>query len=274
LTRELDITIDGNKAIDNYGLSSNQPILFALCSSPELGRKQITPFFSCRDYINDVIHNYYNNKKYIYEPLSGRELLDIDRLRLLVTCNFNNYDNAKLDMWQKNLYVGKRIINLYEELAGFKKKTVIAKVKHSQVCVKHCWQLVGPKEWMRYSHLVSMVTLILRCVIRSPTMLSTPHSINDAEDMLRNIAKTYLGTYGNHSCSDYFSYMPTCLPIFSKLMRNFEKVFNLSPEEVHMITSESNESWHTRGGIFSLCSCDTKVRKIDEVIRNLKRAVE
>jgi len=268
LTKELDITIDGNKAVGNYGLSSNQPILFALCSSPELGRKQITPFFSCRDYINDVIHNYYNNKKYIYESLSGRELLDVNRLRLLVTCNFNNYDNAKLDMWQKNLYVGKHIINLYEELAGFKKKTVIAKVKHSQVCVKHCWQLVGPKEWMRYSHLVSMVTLILRCVIRNPTILNIPNSIGNAETMLRGL-ETSLGHH-----VDYYSYLPTCLPMFSKLMRNFEKVFNLSPEEVHLITSESNESWHSRGGIFSLCSCDTKVRKIDEVIRNLKRAVE
>jgi len=260
-----DIVIDENGTVGGYGISDGT-ILFALCSNTEHGRKQITPFFSCRDYINDSLYNYYNGKAVIYQPSGRRELLDTKKLRLLITGNHNGWGHEAIDTWRKNLYVAKHVINMYEKLAGFKTKSVLAEVTHSNKRIKRCWQLVGPKEWMRYSHLTSMVTLIIRSIVRSPTVLDTPDSLEKAEKMMATLRITCVPH------SDYTTYLPACLPLFSKLMSNFDKVFFLSPEEVHKESNTSNAiSWHSRGGIYSLCIQKTLVPKIDETIKNINR---
>ena len=262
-----DIIIDENNTIDRYDMVSGHDIHFALCSDIKHGRKQIATFFTCRDYINDMIYNYYNGRICLYSNNgSSRELLDTNRLRLLITDNFKNYRKEQIEIWKNNLYVAKHIVNLYEKLAGFKTKSVIAEVTHSNKKITRCWQLVGPKEWMRYSHLVSMVTLILRSVVRCPRMLDTPESLEEAEKMmtrLRNECKPH---------SDYITYLPACIPLFSKLMKNFDKIFVLTPVEVHKNTIGSNASWHNRGGIYALCTCNTMVPAIDKMIGSVKKS--
>jgi len=256
-----DIVIDGNGTDGGYGLCGT--VLFALCSNAEHGRKQITPFFSCRDYINDTIYNYYNGKPCIYQPSGKRELFDTKKLRLLITGGYDGWSTEKMDAWRKNLYVAKHIINLYEKLAEFKTKSVISEVTHDNKKIKRCWQLVGPKEWMRYSHLTSMVTLIIRSIVRYPTVLDTPNSLEEAEKMMADLRIKC----GPHS--DYSTYLPACLPLFSKLMKNFDKVFFLTPEEVHK--DDLNITWHSRGGIYSLCTHQTKIPKVDDTIKNINK---
>lgn len=224
---------------------------FAFVSSPENGRVQLTEFFTCRDYMNDTMRNFYLGLKEFTMPL------DTDRLRVLIAHNGTNPD------WAKKFFVAKKIINLYEELAGFDKKSIVTRVEHSKPeNVKECWQLLGPGEWMRYSQLVSMVTLIIRAVV-SAKLVKAPETVKEAEKLLNSLVRES----SEGIASDYTHYLPRCILYFSLLMERFKDIFTLDVVKAH--TTEKAFSWHESGGVYSLCRYKTGVDGLDTKLHHL-----
>lgn len=223
-------------------------ISFALLTKPDKKLSvQATPWYSCRDYINDSLIAQVNDRVFSMcaGPAYARAKYDFKRLRLLV-CSGDNKDK---------ILNSKKIINVYEKLAGFKNKT---KIKYlSTEHGRQIYVVEGPGEWMKCSQLTSMITLILRCCQRSTVDNSDIKTIEDINDFWKkSIVK-------GQSCADYNTYLPLCYPRWEVLMKNFDLIFHgLDPEVLY--PSAKVNSWHGPGGVYSLCCFRTGILKLDK----------
>lgn len=255
------IIIDDYKR-DSYGIGSR--ITFALISSPESGRRQITDFSPCRDYINDCLIAYFNEKNNEFNSIwrSGNTPVDTRYLRLAIVKNTNK--NKETDNEVKNrIYSAKRIINMYEDLAEFPKKSVITKVGQKSNKGDKCWLLTGSKEWLKSSFLVSMVTFIFRIVVEHGGFENLT-SIKEVENRFKELSIS--GT-SSDNCCDTEKYLPVVYPKFRMLMLYYKDMFELKSTEFWYPMGRVRD-WHTSGGIYSLCSFDTKDPGIDNLTRS------
>lgn len=246
----------------NYNL--NHYINFGWVSSPATGRKQISGFYTCRDYISDDLRSHYR--------LDGGRLkkdtaapIDTERLRLLIAIGLND---DTYEPWKQALYDAKRIINIYEELAGFEQRSVITRVDYlapngsKSENVEHCWLLTGPPEWVKYSQLVSMVTLIFRIVTRFK-QAGDVETLEDVEAYWQRVVDDSKNQSSKFRHVDTTEYLPTCWQKFRMMMTWFDRVFALSGDDAH----NPGNNWHSCGGINSLCRFITRQENIDTPMR-------
>lgn len=245
------IEVKGNKKV-TYKIGDG--INFAFVSSPETGRCQLTKFAECREQLCYYLHNFYVGTHTLAPEL------DTERLRLLITHNNDDKD------WKKKFLIAKKIINMYEELAGFDMKSIASSVIHSESDkVVACWQLLGPVEWMRYPQLLSMITLIIRAVVNSTTTTAS-ESINDVEKFLIGLTpKACI------SPIDYKTHLPTCVPYFSMLMREYKNLFTLDQKTAYL-TNNTSENWSIKCGIYSLCKHDSTIKELETKIKQMIQA--
>ena len=249
-----------------YGLSG---IAFAFVSTPDPERRQLTEFYTCRDYLNDRMREHYHIDDYHDDMLTAAESIrriDTNNLRLLITKELKT--KRARDEFRERLYAAKRIINIYEEIAGFEDKSVIARVDYDKTQrVKCCWQLFGPKEWMTYSQLLSMVTLILRTVTNVGGA-GDIETIKDLNNYWKWVCKNGKEIY-NHS--DVRTYIPNCWKKFHMMMGTFDRIFTLPPNEAFP-APENHHNWHGCGGINALCTFSTNVGAIDSAMKRAWRS--
>ncbi len=252
------------KGVDSgpYSIKSKF-INYALVSSPKDGRRQIHKLFSCRDYLHDVI------RAYIHKGVQGTGVsyinensppIDLERLRIMVTSYFGEKEDVV--SWKEKLFSAKRIINIYEEIAGFDSLTKITTATNKYH--RHCWLFTGPKDWMRVPQALSMFTLILRLLAYTePAKVENIKDVNTFWEKLVNDRK-YEKNY------DVRSYLPNCYDKFEMIMKNFDNIFTQPFAEAYPITNNS-VSFHSAGGIVSLCTNKTQNKVLEE---NFKREWE
>ncbi|RLF87248.1 hypothetical protein DRN34_02220 [Thermococci archaeon] len=254
------------KRIQIHGLnrpySLNSTINFAWVSSPAEGRRQVSEFHTCRDYINDDLLSFYSQDDHRI-PKEG-VTIDTERFRLLIAIELSkdNYED-----WKQALYNAKNIINIYEELAGFSRTSVLTRVDYTYNGkttdkVKYCWLLTGPKEWVRYSQLVSMVTLIFRAVTRYKNADGL-ETIEQVEDYWRKLIEEASNACSKFRHSDSIEYLPNCWRKFHMMMKWHDRIFTLTGNQAH----NEATNWHSCGGINSLCSFKTHIDGIDQPMR-------
>lgn len=259
------IKIDNNN-MDYY--SSLYPrIGFSLVSAPRDGWKQIRGFAVCRDYINDCLVAAVNAKHFNkgkgtgYWQKGTNPPVDFSYLRLLIIKDPAKEGDHEVD--KRRIFAAKRIINMYEELAGFKRKSTIKKVEHSKEDVKNCWLLVGPSQWMKASQLVSMVTLIFRVVV-------TNGGFNDCNNLdqvearfgeLCKSAKTLKSRFYTPGFGDIKTLLPKSWPKFRALMVEYDTLFGNKPKEF-WYPKAGVGNWHGQGGIYSLCTLSGSIPHI------------
>ena len=246
-------------------------ISFAFVSAPEDGRKQVREFVSCRDYMNDCMIQYIhgrNDRK--AQGFFWREdknaPLDLDHLKLLFSLmpifisKPEPVEKEPIEILRNRLYSAKRAINMYESLAGFKKKSVLTKVKVDDKKVPNCWMLTGPKEWMKSSHLVSMITLIFRVIVYEGGFEEFT-TLNEVENRFEELCQGKKQLLGNFT--DLGGYLPQSYKKFRMLMVKYDELFGrFAHEELNPRTRIT--SWHNEGGIRSFCTFSTGVKKIDD----------
>ena len=242
-------------------------IVFALVSSPKEGRKQITQWFSCRDHINDVLIAAANEKSHSYYNPEKDPPFDYDRARILIAAK----DEAK--PW---VFAAKKIINIYEDLAKFKKKSVIVTVKGLKVqSGNSTWLLTGPKEWMLCSQLTSMLTLIMRICFRLKTT-KAPKDIDSLDaywqkaitEFAEESARVRQENRWMPGSWDIESALKICYPKWRVLMTNFNKIFkDLTAEDLYPLSGVGK--WHGPGGIFSLCQFGSNLTEVDKRFREI-----
>jgi hypothetical protein len=236
---------------NHYSPLGKGEIGFALFSKKDSKRIPTTMIFTCRDYINDSMIVDKNNSTFSYYNAKTR--IDWNRLRLAL------YTHSAMDEKEdyRKLLFATKIINFYENIGKFSRRTKIVPADHDYEKVK-VWLLYGPKEWMKSTHLVSMITLIFRVVYKTrinfPTKISNINDIHSFFDKAIHTLYCYDSSYiGNYRT-------------FETLMRKFHKIFNLS-EEVLFPNSQKMD-WHSCGGIFSLCNFSSGIQELNENLKN------
>jgi len=254
--------------VEHYSPSGD--IHFAFMSSPENGRKQCHKWLMCRDFMSDILRahvnedtNYDFSSHYIF---GENPPIDFNKLRLLIGSRFPNQgsetrNQQAVDDFKERVFSAKRIINLYEDMAGWD-KSKITTVHHS-VREKKVWLLTGPKEWMTAPHLVSMITLIMRISVNYGPLKVTK------EKDLKKCWMTLLKGHKEESDSGIFTldmdiaeYLANCEAKFPLLMKNYDKIFSDSIRQD--IFSPDLENYHVGSGINSLCNYETALGELNE----------
>ena len=127
---------------------------FAFVSSPADGRKQACAIMTCREYVNRVVAAAFNKRNVSHYKHGVYPAMDFTALRLLVV-----YDADNLEDFKRKLFNGKAALNLFEDMAGWKRSTITT-VVHSNY--KNAWLLTGPKEWISQPQLLSLATWVMR----------------------------------------------------------------------------------------------------------------
>jgi hypothetical protein len=243
------------KDLENpYPSASGGDIAFTLISSPAKGRQAVMQVMTCRDYINDVMMKS-RRPKYLFNYYNGEIPVDWDRLRLGIFTHVGK----NVEEEHEKLLFAKKIINIYEKLGHFSRKSTITRSEYDEKT--NAWLLTGPKEWMKSTHLVSMVTLILRVVHKIDIFkLPKKSEINNISDINAFFEKikndNILGIDHNYLKS---------YKIFEILMVRYSQIFDiprrsLFPKQPHCL-------WHSKGGINSLCNTQTYITELDENVR-------
>jgi len=220
---------------------------YAYCSSPATGRVQACEWCGCRDYMTDYLRERITS--------TGKTLIDVEKLRILVAVSFgkNTYSSASgkninsLEDCKKHIFHAKRIINMYEKMAGWE-LSKISTANHENT--ENVWLLTGPKNWTGYSHLVSMITFIFRVVIRHGDVVELK-----TEDDLANYWKNIVNKLDNEGYVAYLRDVHDKLPI---IMKHHDKIFE-HPHSDKAYPSNSSIGYHSSGGIVSLCRNDEHI---------------
>jgi len=245
---------------DMYGSYKTR---FSLITHPDEGRKQVGHFLPCRDHINDSLRNFIHKRtadSSIYS-YGQNPPIDMDRLRLLIGKSFD--DEGSREIFKNNIFSAKRLLNFYEKVAGWK-QSKITTVNHSKMKY-NVWLVSGPKEWLSYSQLTSMVTLIFRIIGHyGPIEFSNNE---DIERWFYNLMEQYReeiksGIY-EQSC-DLGSYLPHCWDKFYMVMKHNKEIFTQPIKTAYPAEGE----FHAYGGITQLCKFHTLNKTLDE---NMKR---
>lgn len=229
----------------------NSRLAFSLVSSPKNGRKQCITLVTCRDFIHDSIRDHVNDTREssYYHP-GVNPSIDMDKMRLLVSIA------GDPEITKRSLFSGKRVLNIYENLAGWK-PSVISTVKHNQY--KNAWLITGPKEWMNYSAMLSMVTLILRVSVNHGPIEAT--NIEELSAWWKNLIEKPPSPYGD------INYIVTTHDKFRILVEHYDKIFIKGYEEAY--PKNTRVPFHGGGGIVSLCTYTSGLGELDERFKKI-----
>lgn len=237
-----------NDSTHVYGLGS---LSFSFVSSPEKGRKQCMAFESCRAFLHDAVRAHVHKGHMNCTGCHGYRYgddpeIDMDRLRLLIGIGLKN-ENISREGFKKNLYSAKKVVNFYEEVAGWRPSR-ITKVDHSNY--NDTWLLTGPKEWICSPQLLSMVTLVLRV-----GALNGPIDFKTNED-LEKVYKEWIDNKIQVQMRDRH-YMRDCWNTLFLVVKHHKELFDgISTEELY--TNDPHANFHSNG-IALLCSLRCEV---------------
>jgi hypothetical protein len=252
--------------LDSYGQGRITP-LFALASVDKENRRvQATTFSACRDYINDAMLKCKNSKFSYHGYNDTYPPLDFNTLRLLVSPGIEIKDKEVVKNFSKRLLFAKRILNIYELLGEFERRSLMTRVNYITKTGKKIsvWLFTGPGEWMRTSHLTSLVTLILRVLLR--TNIRIDREIKNVDDV-NNFFKAVTEEKGNSSLGSDLSYIQQYKK-FELLIKNFKSIFD-NLDDSHLFPADFKNNWHSSGGINSLMCHITYLPELDERFKKL-----
>jgi hypothetical protein len=248
---------------------NNTGICFALLARYGRGGKglcQATKTFTCRDYLHDSVQALLHGRDTNgggcdYKRTRNPEII-LDEFRMFVCLNKKDMD-ARL-----RILTAKKIINVYEDLAGFPVRMRLAAVDHeSKYFNGGGWLLTGDRRWISHAQLMSMVTLILRCCTVRFTNLPNKviNNVEAAEEYLHKEIKKL-----RTSSSDTKSYLPNALKVMRPMMERFDEIFNLPIEEAY--PRSPKRGWHSAGGINELSLARTGIVHLDNKIKEIIQA--
>lgn len=251
------LKVDDN-GYESYSYDGTR-IRFGLVAKKDKKRVQIKSLSDCRDYINDfiiesvdkVLRNNENKDKYYFRSIGIPA--DLKKLRLLIQKQPNSEDYEEV---KQSLLDAKRIINMYEELGKFSSRSVLASVEHT--IHKNVWLLTGPEEWMKSSHLVSMVTLIFRIVSNNSEEFRGLNTLDQVEKKFLSIRHSY--------DTDLVKYLPASWPKFRMYMEEYDTLFR-SKSFDFWNPADCIHEWHSSGGIYSLSTFSTNNKNINDLVK-------
>lgn len=251
-------TVDVSNCLRPVHIMYSGNYLMALVSSPADGRKTCHRMTNCRDFLHEFIrlqiHECRAPKACCDPSLHGK--IDLQRLRLLVVATVD--DGPAEEAFKERMFNAKRIINMYEDLAGWDKtKITLAELAGLDEATEHntvvcSWLLTAPVQWLNSPHMLSMFTLIIKAVSIAEVMDASKMP-KKATDLPRFWAN-YRGTY-KQEINAVHKHFPV-------LLKNYELIFVDGTNEAY---GKELEKFHSCGGIRALCHKGTAGSRIDHL---------
>lgn len=227
---------------------------FALVSHPKHGRKQCNSFITCRDQLCNALRAGALGMECSSAHNPGSDPpMDFDKTRLLVARDIQDPDREFKEIREK-LFSGKRVVNFYENMAGWA-PSKITTVNHTSR--SHAWLITGPREWMRYSNLLSMMCLILRVACKHG-----PIRFNNEADLVKEWQRLAKNS-NDYDCSNWIK---RCYKWFPVLMRRHKDIF--TQDDLKVTYQASASQYYSAGGIYSLI---TGATNNEELTKNIKK---
>jgi hypothetical protein len=261
------IEIDGGDHATYF--RGNHKIVFSLVSRDN---KLVRELASCRDYINDCVISYLNREeappgRHMGKWSKGRNAPpDFASLRLIMQRSANRRNGETQKLITERIFDAKRIINMYEELAGFARRSKIKQVKLKGI---NCWLLVGPSQWMKSTHLISMVTLIFRVVVERGGFHDC-ETLKQVEDRFGELCGGQRKATGSQCLAlgsgDLNRLLPVSWPKFRMYMEMYNYIFGSKTKSFWSPLGGVGK-WHGPGGIYSLSSKQVPAALRERIVR-------
>lgn len=247
---------DVNVACEPWNYKTASPSLYyTLCSKDititkgDRFKQQIAGAHSCREVLAARVYDQEALKENRTVPI------DMDALRLLMICSHG--ETLSAEIIKKRLFSAKRIMNLIEDYTGWGKST-IATVMHTKSSdTSHCCFLfTGPKEYVRYPQIMSLVCLIFRLSFNG--LKFNHNSLDEFFDTVvhpkDDIKKTRRTTENLKQLETDIDYLKNVIPHLKSLFDKFDKVFEGSYKQYY---PKDRRKFSGDGGITSLLECST-----------------
>lgn len=238
----------------NYSTSTPR-LYYGFCGKEVTVRKndrykqQNTNIHMCREILTGRVYDQ-ETKRVEYEVP-----IDMDTFRLLLVGASAEILSA--EVMKERLFSAKRIMNLIEEYNGWEKST-IATVKH--VCLKKnnhsSFLFTGPKEYVRYPQIMSMVSLIFRIAFNGLTLHD--ESLDEFFDGIIHCKKNIDSV--NKKITDIIQlkedveYLYEIIPYLKTLFDKFNVIFKGNYKKYY---PENRDEFIGYGGITSFIRCKT-----------------
>ncbi len=210
-------------------------------------RKQATQFFSCRDHVNDALRAHVHQRHNGVYGSGTNPPIDMDKMRMLVR---KDCKEKEFDRYKERFFSAKRVLNYYEKVAGWdtSKITTVKMKKKKDIAA---WLVTGPKQWISYAQLMSMVTLIFRVIGNyGPIEFSDNY---DIEKWFSDLIERYNDDVKSgifQQDADLNTYLPASWDKFLMLVTRYDEIFTQSVDKAY----PEQGNIHSVGGIYHLCS--------------------
>ena len=245
--------------VKGYGSSpySSQTMGFALVSSPANGREQCNEFVTCRDALCDVLRAGALDKSCSCNHNPGADpQMDFSKTRFLMARDIKGGDQ-QFKRIRDQIFSGKRIINAYERMAGWKPCTITT-VNHT--ARSHAWLITADKRWMHYSHLLCMMALIMRVALKHG-----PLEFTNA----KGLPKMWADLVSRVKDYDVSNWVAKTYKWYPVLMRRHDDIFTQTSLKQTYLSSA--KSYYSYGGIHSLVSGNTQNSTLTKNINKVGR---
>lgn len=212
-------------------------IRFSLASDTKDGTKMCIPWIKCRDFLQDTVRaSITNTKMSIYGcayDSKTQPVVDIKNTKVLAK-------HLTLDAkdFKTNMLRAKKMLNLYEEYAGLKKKTTVKHVGNN------VFLFSGPSFWIKAPALISMYTFLIR-------LAEYPWVFTDLQSLETAFSKKAI-----HAGDQDLVYLFYTYSEMAVVVKYASKIFNLNNDIVEnykKFEAEPVSRIHNYGGIVSLC---------------------
>lgn len=231
---------------------TNNGIMFSFVTRAKgaediITRRQSTQFFTCRDHVSDVLRAHVHQRHNGVYDFGSNPPIDMEKMRMLV-----RKDCAKEEFgeYRKRFFSAKRVLNFYEKAVGWP-LSKITTVKMKKKKDTAAWLVTGPKQWVSYSQLMSMVTLIFRVASNYGPIEFTDN--DDIEKWFSDLIEKYNEDVQSgifQQDADLNSYLPASWDKFFMLVTRYGDIFTQPISEAY----PADGSVHPAGGIYHLCS--------------------
>jgi hypothetical protein len=238
-------SIYGRENLSEYAPS------FSLCSSPKDGRRQCIKFTNCKAYLHDSVYDYLTGSHLFYDRESSPPI-DMNKLRLLIGQGEGGKE------FKKNLYAAKKVVNFYEETAGWE-LSKITQVDHTHK-IKDLYLVTGPKQWMSAPQLLSMVTFVLRiCAKKGPVEFGN-------NDDLEKLYEKWQGLMGSNNSDG--TYLKDCRKKLYLVAKYHDRLFaGFKPEDLY-VNDYRTASSHSNGIQF-LCKFTSATPELNKRFKEI-----
>jgi len=241
-------------------------MLFAFLSSPENGSKVCHEWVKCRDFLHDAVRAQVTGTPcaiygFTFNPETNPNV-DLKKMRILIS-----KDGLKEDSvagFGKKIQAGLALVNHFEKYAKVslsKLEEVDSKGSNKKVV----YLFTGPKMWMTSPFLISMYTFLIRLGDKEITF----ENADDLKEKLKGLNALFKEGKLPDNDANYVGSSWDKLHLFVK---NRTKLFPKKDGVHDVFHGPYNiNSFHNYGGIWSLATCQTPDKTLNDRVKELTR---